>query len=222
MVVSPVRRLHKRSVATRGSGATAQESEQDEQRNGNAEEPQQDVADAALLFARFGADGSIVDAHDFSLMQLAGQATFCSRRRRATLWHAVWTVRDAGDQGSSHRATARASCSAPASAVCRWLTATAASLCPDTCTSSTLRRSAPAAVGCGAAKRVSTAAPRPAPPGMFGQQGAPAVRALAGSSPDGAHVIDTGGVTRPERGRCTSAAASSCIVHDVGGLPCAQ
>jgi hypothetical protein len=76
MAVSPVRRLHKRSVAARGSGATTQESEQNEQRNGNAQEPQQDIADAAPLFVRLGAGGSIVDAHDFFLMQLAGLAAF--------------------------------------------------------------------------------------------------------------------------------------------------
>lgn len=102
MAVSPVQRLHKRSVAARGSGATTQESEQDEQRNGNAQEPQQDIADATPLFARLGAGGSIVDAHDFFLMQLAGQAAFLSRCRRVTLWHPLWTGRDTSVIEANH------------------------------------------------------------------------------------------------------------------------
>ena len=101
-VASPVQRLHRRSVAARGSGATTQESEQNEQRNGNAQEPQQDIADATLLFARLGAGGSIVDAHDFFLMQLAGQAPFLSRRRRVTLWHPLWTGRDTSVVKANH------------------------------------------------------------------------------------------------------------------------
>ncbi|WP_343849044.1 hypothetical protein [Rhodanobacter soli] len=102
MVVSPVQRLHKCSVAARESGATTQESEQNEQRNGNAQEPQQDIADAALLFARLGAGGSIVDAHDFFLMQLAGQAAFLSQCRRVTLWHLLWTGRDTSVIEANH------------------------------------------------------------------------------------------------------------------------
>ena len=44
----------------------------------------------------------------FSSRSWAGQAISCSRRRRATLWHSVWTDRDAPVNGVAWRGSSQA------------------------------------------------------------------------------------------------------------------
>jgi hypothetical protein len=54
------------------------------------------------LFARLGAGGSTVDAHDFSSCSWPAKQPSLSRRRRVTLWRPLWTGRDTSVSKANH------------------------------------------------------------------------------------------------------------------------